>query len=86
MQTIVEIATGQSVFLFDDDVAISMSGNSISVGNPIEMSIVDMNASTAILVQNVTAPDDWIGRKYLYQDGKWELNPNWSPFVPSEPE
>jgi hypothetical protein len=32
--------------------------------------------SNAQIVENVTPPEDWYGRKYCYVDGQWEINPN----------
>lgn len=46
--------------------------------------IGDLNSTNAVLVENVTPPEDWRGCKYLY-DGAWTLNPKWvDPFVVNE--
>jgi hypothetical protein len=71
---------GLSLYLFEDDKALLIEPDKITVGNPAELIIGDCNSGNTVLHENVTRPDGWIGGKYLYLDGVWSLNPDWVDF------
>lgn len=78
MKTIVENTTNLSKYLLADDVAVSATTENITVGNPAQFIIADLNSDNATVYSNVTdAPADWSGNKYLYDGAAWTLNPNW---------
>ena len=78
MKTIVETSTGLSKYLLEDDVEISATPESITVGDPIQFTIADLNSETVTITDNVTnAPSDWAGNKYTFNGTKWTANPNW---------
>lgn len=84
MKTIVENATSLSKYLLDDAEVVVLNEDNIVVGNPAEFIIADLNASTATVYENVTAPADWIGNKYTFDGTDWTLNPAWVD--PASPE
>ena len=75
-KTIIQNATKQSSYIFEDDVAIQLTDSTIITPNFI---IGDLNSGNATLVTDVTPPADWYGNKYLYEDGVWTQDPNWAP-------
>lgn len=74
MKTIIHNENKLSKYLFEDNVAITVTDKIIFT--PI-FNIADMNSTNSILVENVTPPEDWAGCKYFYNEGAWTLNPNW---------
>ena len=83
-KTIIQNATKQSSYVFDDDVTITFENGVITTPNFI---IGDLNDTNATLVENVTAPADWYGNKYLYDSGVWTEDPSWvDPAVEVEGE
>jgi hypothetical protein len=74
-----------SKYLFEDNELISVEDNFITVGDPegYHFKILDGNSSNTVIVEGVTAPDDWFGCKYNYVNGVWELCPDW--IDPREP-
>jgi hypothetical protein len=84
VKTIVENATSLSKYLLDDAEVVVLNEDNIVVGNPAEFIIADLNASTATVYENVTAPADWIGNKYTFDGTDWTLNPAWVD--PASPE
>ena len=77
MKTIIENATNLSKYLLEDSVVTTASQDSITVGNPVEFIIGDMNEGNATVYENVDAPADWSGNKYTFDGTTWTLNPNW---------
>ena len=78
MKTIVETSTGLSKYLLADNVAIASTSENITVGNPAQFIIGDLNGSTVTITENVTnAPSDWTGNKYKFSGGTWSANPDW---------
>jgi hypothetical protein len=77
MKTIVETATGLSKYLLEDTVAVTLKDDSIIVGEPPLFIVADLNADNAIVYEDVTAPDDWVGNKYTFDGSEWTLNPDW---------
>lgn len=78
MKAIVENATGLSKYLLEDTTAVASSADNITVGNPAQFIIGDLNSSNATVYENVTdAPADWTGNKYTFDGASWVLNPDW---------
>lgn len=74
MKTIVEIATQQSKYLLSDDAVVLVTSVQIDIPNAV---VGDLNSTNAVVYENVTPPEDWIGCKYLFDGTDWTLNPNW---------
>jgi len=78
MKTIVETSSGLSKYLLADDVTITATADNITVGDPAQFIIGDLNSTTVTITDNVTnAPEDWSGNKYTFDGTTWTLNPNW---------
>ena len=78
MKTIVETATKLSKYLLADDVTITATADNITVGDPAQFIIGDMNSGNATITENVTnAPSDWTGNKYKLDGTTWSANPDW---------
>lgn len=86
MKTLVCKSTSESKYIWPDDVAVTLGDDVVTTP---EFFIADMNAGNAMLVANVTPPDDWKGCKYLFSNGIWSPNPGWTdpnnpPSIPQE--
>ena len=78
MKTIVETSTGLSKYLLADDVAITSTADNITVGDPAQFIIGDLNSGTVTITDNVSnAPDNWSGNRYTFDGTNWAANPNW---------
>ena len=78
MKTIVDTATNVSKYLLADDKALTMGSDVITIGDPEELIIGDMNTGNATLIEGVTTPDDWYGCKYTCAaDGTWAAVEGW---------
>ena len=78
MKTIVETSTGLSKYLLADDVAITSTADNITVGDPAQFIIGDLNSGTVTITDNVSnAPDNWAGNRYTFDGTNWAANPNW---------
>ena len=78
MKTIVETSTGLSKYLLADDVTITATADNITVGDPAQFIIGDLNSTTVTITDNVTnAPEDWTGNKYTFDGTTWTANPDW---------
>ena len=78
MKTIVETSSGLSKYLLADDVTITATADNITVGDPAQFIIGDLNSTTVTVTDNVTnAPEDWTGNKYTFDGTTWTLNPDW---------
>ena len=78
MKTIVETSTGLSKYLLADDVDITATATEITVGDPAQFIIADLNSTTVTITDNVTnAPEDWTGNKYTFDGTTWTANPDW---------
>ena len=78
MKTIVETSSGLSKYLLADDVTITATAENITVGDPAQFIIGDLNSTTVTVTDNVTnAPEDWTGNKYTFDGTTWTLNPDW---------
>jgi len=78
MKTIVETSTKLSKYLLADDVVITATATEITVGDPAQFIIADLNSTTVTITDNVTnAPEDWTGNKYFFDGTTWTANPDW---------
>ncbi len=78
MKTIVETSTKLSKYLLADDVTITATSDSITVGDPAQFIIADLNSGNTTIVENVTnAPSDWVGNKYKLDGTTWSANSDW---------
>ena len=78
MKTIVETSTKLSKYLLADDVKITATSDNITVGDPAQFIIADLNSTTVTVTDNVTnAPEDWTGNKYTFDGTTWAANPDW---------
>lgn len=78
MKTIVETSSGLSKYLLADDVTITATTDNITVGDPAQFIIGDLNSTTVTITENVTnAPANWTGNKYFFDGTTWTLNPYW---------
>ena len=78
MKTIVETSSGLSKYLLADNVALTSTANDITVGDPAQFIIADLNSTTVTITDGVTnAPDDWMGNKYTFNGSSWAANPDW---------
>ena len=67
MKTIVETSSGLSKYLLADDVTITATSDNITVGDPAQFIISDLNSTTVTITDGVTnAPSDWTGNKYFF--------------------
>jgi len=78
MKTIVETSTKLCKYLLADNVKITATSDNITVGDPAQFIIADLNSGNATITENVTnAPSDWTGNKYKLDGTTWSANPDW---------
>ena len=78
MKTIVETSSGLSKYLLADNVTLTSTANDITVGDPAQFIIADLNGGTVTVTDNVSnAPVDWTGNKYKFNGSAWSANPDW---------
>ena len=78
MKTIVETSSGLSKYLLADDVTITATADNITVGDPAQFIIGDLNSTTVTVTDGVTnAPSDWTGNKYFFDGTSWTANSDW---------
>jgi len=87
MKTLVTKIAGESKYIWPDDAVVTIGSDMTAAP---QFFIADMNESNAMIVENVTPPEDWKGCKYLLSNGVWSLNPNWGdpnnpPPIPDKP-
>jgi hypothetical protein len=85
MKTIVRKEKNVSLYIFPDEAPIITDGPyGFQVGMPAELLISDCKPDNAVVHENVTAPDDWVGCKYLFDGTTWTPNPDWVDPAASE--
>ena len=78
MKTIVETSSGLSKYLLADNVVLTSTATEITVGDPAQFIIADLNSGTVTVTDNVSnAPADWMGNKYTFNGSAWAANPDW---------
>jgi hypothetical protein len=75
MKTLLENEARVSKYLFNDDAVVTLNESNIEfLGEVVD---TELNSSNSTLVSEVTPPDDWIGKKYIYTEERtWIQNPN----------
>ena len=68
MKTIIDNATRTSKYLVADDYVIESSESSITMGDPVDFIIGDLNSTNSTIIEGVSEPDDWFGCKYLVNE------------------
>lgn len=72
MKTIVETSTQLSKYLLEDNISVGMDESNITVGDPAQFIIADLNNATATLHTSVSnAPEDWEGNKFTFDGTDW---------------
>ena len=78
MKTIVDNATNTSKYLFADDKPVTMGSDTITVGDPAEFIIGELNSGNATLIEGVSEPEDWYGCNYTCaSDGTFTAVEGW---------
>lgn len=86
MKTLTLNYNNASIYMFDDDETLDIGASTITVGSPAKFIIGDCNSSNTTLHEDVTAPADWSGHKYLFDGTTWTLNPDWVQPAVDQPE
>ena len=78
MKTIIDNATRTSKYIVADDYVIESSESSITMGDPVDFIIGDLDSTNSTVIEGVTEPDDWFGCKYTCAaDGTFTLVEGW---------
>ncbi len=78
MKTIIDNETKTSKYLVADDYVIESSESSITMGDPVDFIIGDLNSTNSTIIEGVTEPDDWFGCKYTCgADGTFTAIEGW---------
>ena len=75
MKTLVK--GGVSIYIFEDAEVVNIGSDSITVGDPLTLTIADCSSSDTVMHTGVTPPDNWDGCKYLFDGTTWSANPNY---------
>ena len=74
--------TGQTKrvkYVYADDKTLTVTTTKITVGDPPELIIADLNSNNSTIVESVTnVPSDYYGDKYDYDSGTWTKRSDWS--------
>tara|TARA_R100000152_G_C6647689_1_gene90231 strand:- start:45 stop:314 length:270 start_codon:yes stop_codon:yes gene_type:complete len=66
-------------YVYADDKTLSVTSEYITVGDPPELIISDLNSENATVIENVTnVPSDYFGDKYDYDSGTWTKRSDWN--------
>ena len=75
-------ATDQSKrvkYVYPDDKTLTVTSEQITVGDPPELIIADLNSNNSTIVESVTnVPSDYYGDKYDYDSGTWTKRSEWN--------
>jgi hypothetical protein len=83
MKAIVHVDSNECLYLVSDKTPILPLEDRIIVGSGKDSFVIgDRNVTTAIIYENVDAPNDWMPSKYLFDGNNWEDNPIWVMPVP----
>jgi hypothetical protein len=75
MKILLEKDTDVSVHCFHHYEQVELTAEGFKVDG-LSYEPNDINILTSTIVENVSIPDDWYGRKYLYQNNQWIINPD----------
>jgi hypothetical protein len=73
------------VYVLEDFEYVEITDNFTIIGNPETLIVSDCKSDNAKVFENVEAPTDWFGGKYIYDKSKFKLNPDWIEPLP-EPQ
>ena len=76
-KTITLKSNNVSLYVFDDSETVTMESNKISVGDPVEKILGDLNSTNAELHTGVTAPSGWTGGKHTFDGSSWAVVSGW---------
>ncbi len=75
MKTVTKNINNLSVYLFEDTVNFTIEADRITTPKFI---VSDLNSSNCTVHNNVTAPNDWVGSKYIYDGSSWSISPDYT--------
>ena len=79
--------TGQTKrvkYVYADDKTLTVTSEQITVGDPPERIISDLNSGNSTVVENVTnVPSAYFGDKYDYDSGTWTKRSDWDDSIDS---
>ena len=80
-------ATAQSKrvkYVYADNKTLTVTSDQITVGDPPELIIADLNSNNSTIVESVTnVPSDYYGDKYDYDSGTWTKRSDWDDSIES---
>lgn len=74
MKTVVQRTTNLSKYVFDDDVELVMYNEMMLTPNFI---VGDLNNTNAIIYEDVSPPENWVGNRYTFDGTDWTANDDW---------
>lgn len=72
------VTDGVSTYIFEDEELVDVLPDGVNAGSPVHLHIADCNSLNSVLYEGVSPPEDWFGRKYLFDGISWSLNPDWT--------
>ena len=64
------------VYVLEDSEYVEITDDLTIIGNPVKIYVSDCKSNNAEVFQNVDAPSDWFGGRYIYENSEFKLNPN----------
>ena len=64
------------VYVLEDSEYVEIRDDLTVIGNPPIIYVSDCKSNNAEVFQNVNAPSDWFGGRYIYENSEFKLNPN----------
>ena len=66
-------------YVYADDKTLTVTSENITVGDPAELIIGDLNSGNSTIVESVSnVPGDYYGDKYDYDGGTWTKRDDWN--------
>ncbi len=66
-------------YVYADDKTLTVTSENITVGDPAELIIGDLNSGNSTIVESVSnVPSDFYGDKYDYDSGTWTKRSDWN--------
>ena len=66
-------------YVYADDKTLTVTSENITVGDPPELIIGDLNSGNSTIVESVSnVPSDYYGDKYDYDSGTWTKRDDWN--------
>ena len=78
MKTIID-SNNCSKYLFKNNKQVVFHSENIEIkkANKLLFIIGDLNENNSSLIEDISAPDDWVGCKYIFDGTNWELSLDW---------